>query len=303
MTATCADVDGGLPGTAGFDCSAYGSSLDASPGDIPCAAIGCSELECCTRPTCANVHGALWPEVVDALPTTESEGRALAQLLGLMLGGGGLPFAGDYDTKGLHVYADDAPSYRRRAFWGTGGTVAQMQAPVGPHSHQYRPWPHTFDCSSHANNVDVAAREITCSAYGCSATECCTALVPPGNCLDGRQGVDYIEHTAARCQVDVAWEQVSSWNPQSGPHSSPQACRDACTSESDCGCWSWRQRDSSHPHYNNCFLYKAKANAAPADWFADSASDFWSGVKEQGARHCPSPTYRLTDCALCLCQE
>jgi hypothetical protein len=62
--------------------------------------------------------------------------EALAKSLGLQLGGHGIPFAGNYGVKGLYAYSSG--DYKGMAFFGTGGTNAEMIAPVTSPS-QYRP--------------------------------------------------------------------------------------------------------------------------------------------------------------------
>lgn len=66
---------------------------------------------------------------------TEAACRTKAQELGLLLGGGSSAFTGAFTTKGCYAYSSG--SYSGRAFWGTGGSVNQMQAAVSP--PKYRP--------------------------------------------------------------------------------------------------------------------------------------------------------------------
>ena len=44
--------------------------------------------------------------------------------MGLSLGGGGFAFAGDYSSKGCYTYASG--TYAQYAYYGTGGTDADM---------------------------------------------------------------------------------------------------------------------------------------------------------------------------------
>ena len=68
---------------------------------------------------------------------TIKEARAIAEKLGLLLGGCGHAFAGDYGNKGLYAYS--AGKYRGCAYFGTGGTPEQMRVPAYG-NHRYRPW-------------------------------------------------------------------------------------------------------------------------------------------------------------------
>merc|ERR1719411_298688 len=63
---------------------------------------------------------------VACLAAEDCRRRALA--LGLQEGGGGHSFAGSYRTKGCYFYANG--TYGGMAFFGTGGTVAEMSVPV-----------------------------------------------------------------------------------------------------------------------------------------------------------------------------
>ena len=71
-------------------------------------------------------------------PETVSDAEALATRMGYKLGGGGYSFSGNYVTKGLYGYKEDHTSYPNSAFFGTGGTSAQMQADLDPSWVQHR---------------------------------------------------------------------------------------------------------------------------------------------------------------------
>lgn len=69
---------------------------------------------------------------------TVSAAEALAKAFGLRLGGPGTPFAGNYTTKGLYAY--QSGKHKGAAFFGTGGSEAQMVEDVdGQSAGQYRP--------------------------------------------------------------------------------------------------------------------------------------------------------------------
>ena len=71
-------------------------------------------------------------------PITELAARTLAIQLGLQLGRDGYSFAGNYQQKGLYAYR--CGRYAGMAFFGTGGTVAAMQAQIpSSYTHTYRP--------------------------------------------------------------------------------------------------------------------------------------------------------------------
>ena len=64
--------------------------------------------------------------------------KSLANTLGLQIGGNGYAFAGAYETKGLYAYKSG--EFSGIAFFGTGGTEAQMVAPVRDNPDgKYRP--------------------------------------------------------------------------------------------------------------------------------------------------------------------
>ena len=67
--------------------------------------------------------------------TTEDDCKKVAESFGLQLGGGGSDFAGNYKTKGLYAY--NSGRYAGMAFFGRGGTEAQMKAAVT--GKKYRP--------------------------------------------------------------------------------------------------------------------------------------------------------------------
>tara|TARA_Y100000813_G_scaffold197709_1_gene183626 strand:- start:1592 stop:3220 length:1629 start_codon:yes stop_codon:yes gene_type:complete len=58
----------------------------------------------------------------------QEECKKVAESLGLQIGGGGSPFAGNWSTKGLYAYKTG--KYAGMAFFGTGGTENQMKAPT-----------------------------------------------------------------------------------------------------------------------------------------------------------------------------
>jgi len=68
---------------------------------------------------------------------TEDSCKKVAESLGLKIGGGGYAFAESYSTKGLYAYKSG--KYSGMAFFGKGGTEAQMKQPL---KHpKYRPTP------------------------------------------------------------------------------------------------------------------------------------------------------------------
>ena len=69
---------------------------------------------------------------------TEDSCKKVAESLGLKIGGGGSDFAGSYSTKGLYAYKSG--KYSGIAFFGKGGTEAQMKQPIN-NSTKYRPTP------------------------------------------------------------------------------------------------------------------------------------------------------------------
>jgi hypothetical protein len=80
----------------------------------------------------ASVHGQKYRPVPC---TSEDDCKKIAESLGLQLGGCGYDFAGPYETKGLYSY--NSGKYAGMAFFGRGGTEAQMKASV--HGQKYRP--------------------------------------------------------------------------------------------------------------------------------------------------------------------
>ena len=69
------------------------------------------------------------------MPYSADACRAAATKAGLELGGQGYSFEGAYSTKGCYYYKSG--KYAGRAFYGTGGTQAQMEAAVT--GVKYRP--------------------------------------------------------------------------------------------------------------------------------------------------------------------
>mmetsp|Transcript_7115 Transcript_7115/g.12259 ORF Transcript_7115/g.12259 Transcript_7115/m.12259 type:complete len:249 (+) Transcript_7115:74-820(+) len=67
------------------------------------------------------------PAPASEAPLTEEDARAVAQAFGLALGGNGTPFASHFACKGLYTYKSGR--YAGMAFFGTGGSAGQMQAP------------------------------------------------------------------------------------------------------------------------------------------------------------------------------
>ena len=60
-----------------------------------------------------------------------------ARALGLMVGGAGHPFVGDWGVKGLYAY--HSGKYKGIAYFGTGGS--ERDRLTMPHeSEKYRPW-------------------------------------------------------------------------------------------------------------------------------------------------------------------
>ncbi len=60
--------------------------------------------------------------------------------LGLLLGGKGYEFAGDYSTKGCYAYSDG--SFAGRAYYGIGGIDEEMEASALFPQHR----PDGYDC-------------------------------------------------------------------------------------------------------------------------------------------------------------
>ena len=81
-------------------------------------------------------------------PYTEKACRDAANSLGLVIGGAGYTFAGDYATNGFYAYSSGP--YNGRVYYGTGGKVAQMKALPGPYNKvigaKYRPV--GYDCNN-----------------------------------------------------------------------------------------------------------------------------------------------------------
>jgi hypothetical protein len=67
--------------------------------------------------------------------TDENSAKEIALSLGLILGGNGYDFAGDYSTKGLYSYRNG--DYKDKAFFGRGGTISEMTTQLD--GDKYRP--------------------------------------------------------------------------------------------------------------------------------------------------------------------
>ena len=66
--------------------------------------------------------------------------------LGLQIGSS---FVGDYTTKGCYAY--NLGGYANKAYYGTGGSVAEMTTPLG--SGKFRPF--GYDCLTDSNNFCI----------------------------------------------------------------------------------------------------------------------------------------------------
>lgn len=111
------------------DCAFFGTrgrhaGLDIYPLNYPKYRPGLPEVE--------DANGRDVPQH----PTTEADAVALAEALGFTRGTARWAFAGDYGCKGFYSYRSDS-RYRGYAFFGTGGSVTEMQAPCG--GDKYRP--------------------------------------------------------------------------------------------------------------------------------------------------------------------
>ena len=85
-----------------------------------------------------QVIGIVFPSVelnADSTCLTPKECGATASALGLQLSGNGYAFAGNYGTKGCYAYSSGG--YAGMAFFGTGGTEAQMATALT--GSKYRP--------------------------------------------------------------------------------------------------------------------------------------------------------------------
>ena len=116
------------PGCSGF---AWGAA-----GEL------CALSETCDAPVAVDATGLADAEAL--APLDESSARALALRLGLPP-----PTVGAWDgNKGLYAYTASAPdpSYAGQTYWSTGGTEAEMRAPVDDAAAgQYRPAGAPFD--------------------------------------------------------------------------------------------------------------------------------------------------------------
>ena len=73
-----------------------------------------------------------------SLEACEDAGKTL----GLLLGGGGSSFSGDYSTKGCYAYDNGKEKYQGMVFYGTGGSKDEMKLALS--RPKYRP--QTFYC-------------------------------------------------------------------------------------------------------------------------------------------------------------
>jgi hypothetical protein len=101
------------------------------------------------------------------IPLTVSAGEARAKSLGLKIGGGGYPFSGDWATKGLYAY--NGGSYNGIAFFGTGGTAAQMRSTANLKADQYRPFDINY-VNSAEHGMKVQTEDSTTTTTATTAT-------------------------------------------------------------------------------------------------------------------------------------
>lgn len=73
----------------------------------------------------SNVGGDFAEGMSNKTCNTEAECKKDAESLGLQIGGRGYPFAGNWSNKGLYAYSKG--SYAGIAYYGTGGTEAEMK--------------------------------------------------------------------------------------------------------------------------------------------------------------------------------
>ena len=92
---------------------------------------------------------------------TEDSCKKVAESLGLKIGGGGYAFAGSYSPKGLYAYKSG--KYSGIAFFGKGGTEAQMKQPIN-NSTKYRPTPPQQSSGATTSAITDAT---SCSGWDC----------------------------------------------------------------------------------------------------------------------------------------
>jgi hypothetical protein len=95
-------------------------------------------------------------EAKETLPFSLEAAKVLAVSKGLKLGGSGSAFAGNYAVKGLYAYNSNSANYNGMAFFGTGGTVEEMQDPTTVNGviGQYRPAMEVLYSPEKASNSD-----------------------------------------------------------------------------------------------------------------------------------------------------
>merc|ERR1719336_2232536 len=89
-------------------------------------------------------------------PYTAEQCRAAAQLSGLDEGGNGFEFEGDYTQKGCYAYSSG--EHAGKAFYGLGGSYAEISNPITNRDDTYRPL--GWDCSSLKSFPFMAANSI-----------------------------------------------------------------------------------------------------------------------------------------------
>ena len=103
-------------------------------------------------------------------PYSEQACRDAATVLGLQVGSTGSSFASDYPTKGC--YAEISGEHAGQAYYGTGGSVEDMQKELTAPGNKYRP--RNYDCTG--NHVVCVCLHVYMCTYVCIYVLACVCM-------------------------------------------------------------------------------------------------------------------------------
>ena len=168
---------------------------------------------------------------------TEDSCKKVAESLGLKIGGGGYAFSGSYSTKGLYAY--NSGNYSGMAFFGKGGTEAQMKQPINHPKYRPTPPPPAATDEKVPQQSSEATTAVITDATSCSGWDCeiegqfCPTGVPgasAGNflCKDkkwvkvvGRQAAQAAQATQTAQAAQAAPAAPAAQAVQAAPTTSP----------------------------------------------------------------------------------
>jgi hypothetical protein len=199
------------------------------------------------------------------------------------LGGAGFDFAGNYTTKGLYSYRESNEKYFGKAYFGMGGTEAEMDGKVREDFGQYRP--HLEDASTEettaatstaAANVATTAKPTVTTAAPFTTTEVYDCSVKPASMNGGKgfphgcEGARWSDgkFSADYCQGDGGrfgwWAACCDWTgSECVPIPGVKTAGEQCSEDNDCASGACRGG-------NCCSNAKGAVNCAECHPYTDT---------------------------------